>query len=311
MLSTFPIEVRVAAFFGLLWVAGVLFGLPVNLPDYKGFLFVERHYFRPVWTAFLLQLLLLYITQFRRVNYKPENPFLLVKLLPFIVFSVFLHFNFKAWMPLVNPHQFDGLYNSTDSFLSRLLQIFLTIRQFIASHAPLNLDFMYHHLFVVMFFISFVAHSIEDSVTRLRQLMLSVCLILLIGGISYWIAPAEGAYLYRVGVNVENALSQKDMHAMFLQVKNTGLLPEGYFTAPPAAMPSLHIAIALLFTWFAWRSFRWLLVLYMPIAGWLIIESVSSAWHYLIDLPAGLAVCAICIKLAIKWLPDREPEQQL
>jgi hypothetical protein len=185
----------------------------------------------------------------------------------------------------------------------------MNIRQFIANLAYFNLDFLYHHLFVAMFFISFSAHALFDKPLHQRQLVLGACLILLIGGISYWIAPAEGAFLYRNGVSNGSLFVQRSMHKAFVLVKSTGLLPPGYFSAPLAAMPSLHIAHALFFTWFAGRSCRWLLFLYIPALSWLVIESVYSGWHYLIDLPAGVLVCIISISLAIRWLPERETAQ--
>jgi hypothetical protein len=311
LLSNLPIEIKVIAFFGLLWATGVLLGLPINYPDMDNFNFVEKHYFRPILMAFILQVSVIFISGIFKFkgNKKRYEPFLTLKLLYFMGFSVFLHFNFKAWMPLVNSHLYDAYYDKIDQHLWILLQLFINIRQFIANLAPFNLDFLYHHLFVAMFFISFSAHALFDKPLYQRQLVLGACLILLIGGLAYWIAPAEGAFLYRNSISNGHLFAQTSMHKAFLLVKSTGLLPAGYFSKPPAAMPSLHIALALCFTWFAGRSCRWLLFFYVPALSWLIIESVCSGWHYLIDLPAGVLVCIISISLAIKWLPDREMAQ--
>jgi hypothetical protein len=309
LLSNLPIEIKVISFFGLLWATGILIGLPINVLDAGSFDFIERHYFRPIFIACLLQIFVVFIMWILKSNKKRYDPFLTLKLLYFMAFSVFLHFNFKAWMPLVNSHLYDAYYNEIDQHLWLILQFFMNIRQFIANLAPFNLDFLYHHLFVAMFFISFCAYALFDKPLHQRQLVLGTCLILLIGGLSYWIAPAEGAFLYRNGVSDEALFIQRGMHKAFLFLKSTGLFPPDYFSAPPAAMPSLHIAHALFFTWFAGRLCRWLLFLYVPALSWLIIESVCSGWHYLIDLPGGVLVCIISINLAIKWLPDREMAQ--
>jgi hypothetical protein len=309
LLLNLPVEIKVSAFFGLLWAAGVLLGLPINYPDMGSFYFVERHYFRPILIALLLQIIVVFIIGLFKGDKRRHEPFLTLKLLYFMAFSVFLHFNFKAWMPLVNSHLYDAFYNRIDQHLWLLLQLFIDIRQFIASQAPFNLDFLYHHLFVAMFFISFSAHALFDKPLHQRQLVLGACLILLIGGLSYWIAPAEGAFLYRNGFSDGTLITQRSMHKAFISVKSTGILPFGYFSAPLAAMPSLHIAHALFFTWFAGRLCRWLLFLYVPALSWLIIDSVYLGWHYLIDIPAGVLICIICIILAIKWLPERNMVQ--
>ena len=72
-----------------------------------------------------------------------------------------------------------------------------------------------------------------------------------------------------------------------------------YFTASLAAMPSLHVAHATVITWSIFQARLWVV---LPLFGflwfWILIESVASRWHYLVDAPAGLAVAAISIWLA-------------
>lgn len=300
-----PIEVKVILLFSSLWIIGILLGLPIALPDWNSFIFIENHYFRPLLITFLLQVFIILFPKIFKYTNRRIEPFLTIKLLYFMAFSVFLHFNFKAWMPLVNPHLFDEFYYKVDLYLWPVLQLFMSIRFFVTSLAPFNLDFLYHHLFIAMFFISFSVHALFDSPLHQRQLALGVCLILLIGGVSYWFAPAEGAFLYRAGVSEGTFLCQKNMHTWFNFVKSTWQIPPGYFAASLAAMPSLHIAHALLFTWFAGRSCRLLLFLYIPATCWLTIESVCSAWHYIIDLPAGFIICFLCIYLVTRWLPEK------
>jgi hypothetical protein len=220
---------------------------------------------------------------------------------------VFYHFNYKAWIPLVNKNNFDDMFNDIDKNMNCVVQLFRDIRFFIVTITGTDLDFLYHGLFVFMFFMSLSIHSIYDEILHFRRLVVSICLILLLGGLSYWIAPAEGAYIFRVGDNLQSSLAQIQMHSMFNQVKVTGVLPPGYFVAPPAAMPSLHIAHATAFLWFAWKRIPWLALLYVPMTSWLFIESVCSAFHYLADLPVGILVAVACVKISSKMLPDVNP----
>ena len=249
---------------------------------------MERHYFRPLWIAFSLQIIATLLSPTLRTANPKNNIALLIKMQLFLVFSVFVHFNFKEWMPLVNPNLFDTFYYEIDNDCYSIITLFFSIRRYIINIIPFNMDFAYHHFFVIFFFLSFSLLMLYDSLAHLRQLILSVCLVLLIGGLCYWIAPAEGPFMFREGVNLMSTNSQYWMHSQFSYLLKTGLIAHGYFASPPAAMPSLHIAHTLVFSYFAWRYMKLLLILYAPMAFWLILESVCSAFHYLVDLPAGI-----------------------
>jgi hypothetical protein len=63
-------------------------------------------------------------------------------------------------------------------------------------------------------------------------------------------------------------------------------------------MPSLHIAHAAVMTWYMHKSrliVRWP---FLAILLFILVESVVSRWHYLVDAPAGLAVAAAAILIA-------------
>ena len=63
-----------------------------------------------------------------------------------------------------------------------------------------------------------------------------------------------------------------------------------HITVGLAAMPSLHTGGSFLFLLFAWRHARQLLPFYLPLFGFIVIDSVASRWHYLADVPVGLAL---------------------
>lgn len=300
--TSLTVEVWISLLFTLIWSTGVALGLPVNLPDADSWAFVQTHYFSPLLLACAIQVSLLYLTGKRAGN----DPLLMLKLLPFVVLVIFLHFNFKAWMPLVNPYSYDEHYQRLDDWAWPLRDGFLSIRQAIADKVTVDMNHAYHGLFVALFFLSISLHAILDTPRRQRQLILGLCLILLLGGVGYWVAPAVGPFLYREGVNPLSTDAQHHMLAMFHQVSASGQLPPGYFTAPLAAMPSLHIAHALFLTLFAARMLRCLLLLYLPVFLWIVVASVASGWHYLIDLPMGAALSLACFWLAARLLPQSE-----
>lgn len=304
---SFSAEAKILSFFFAVWAMGLILGLPINLPDMNSYNFIVKHYFKPFFLATFLEVTLLASNKLTTVPKKRD--LMTLKLLPLIICAVFIHFNFKAWMPLVNSEQYDRIFQQIDIFFEPLLNFFLIVRQVISKSVPLNFDILYHHLFIAMFYLSFTAHALFDRPTRFRQLILSACLILLVGGICYWIAPAEGPFLFRMGVNAESIDIQRHMHLNIEFVKMHKIFPAGYFVNAPAAMPSLHIAHSLMFTFFIWRShtLRWLLLLYVPATFWLIIESVSSGWHYLVDLPAGALLCFSCIYISAKFMKNEKP----
>ncbi len=300
-------ETKIISIFSTIWIVGVICGLPINMPDAGSLSFTEKHYFRPLIIAFVFQTVV--GLKGGLSLHKRGQARQLLMLVPLMVLSVFFHFNFKAWMPFINHNSYDFFYNEIDSNLVAIVENFIKIRYFLTSSIGADFDFLYHGLFVAMFFVSFCVHAILDEIVHLRRLVMSVCLILLVGGLSYWIAPAEGAYLYRVGENLQSSIAQQHMHFLFNQVKATGVLPNGYFVAPPAAMPSLHIAHAFTFLWFAWRRIPWLAWLYLPVTFWLVIESVCSAFHYLVDLPVGGILAAVCIVFATRLLPEERAKE--
>ncbi len=70
----------------------------------------------------------------------------------------------------------------------------------------------------------------------------------------------------------------------------------GYFIA----MPSMHVAVAVVLQTFAWRCKPafWLLV---PVNVLLMLSTFLLGWHYVLDVPAGIAVGTITLLGARLW----------
>jgi hypothetical protein len=308
----FSAELWLVAAFAAVWAVGIILGLPGNFPDARGLRLAQRHYFGPLLLAAVLQLGVSVVAVRRNLRRGQTDPFVMLRLLPFMLLVLLLHFNFKAWMPLVNGRLYDDAYQGIDLRLAPVVDSFLAARTFVAAHAPFNVNPLYHGLFVGMFFLSTSVHALADTPRRQREFILGLCLILLLGGVGYWAAPAVGPFVHRQGLNPISVEVQRGMLAMFDHVRETRSLPPGYFAAPPAAMPSLHIGHALFMLLFAVRSARWLALLYVPVFGWFVVESVAAGWHYLIDLPVGAALAIFCLWLTPRLVRGRDsaPQQQ-
>jgi membrane-associated phospholipid phosphatase len=301
-------ELVVAAPFVAVFVAGLALGLPLNAPDRTSLSFVERHYFRPLLAAVVLQALVLWLPgQAGRSRLDRRT---IGWLLGLVTASILVHFNFKAWMPLVHRNLFDLELGRTDMVFGDLVPELIAVRRSIASfllaHAGFDVDPLYHFVFVAMFFASFSAHAVFDTALGLRKVVLGACLVLLLGGMLYWILPAEGPFLTRVVEGNAAPRAQRAMKEMFETVLATNRFPRGYFVAPLAAMPSLHTAHAAIFCLYARRRVPWLGVAFYPALLWILIEAVATGWHYVLDLAAGALLAVFCV-WAIDWLLPEPP----
>ncbi len=223
-------------------------------------------------------------------------------LLLFVV-TTYYHFNLKMWMPVINPHLFDAAYFAWDQRLHWLVEGMTNLRQGIAQFLPWA-DQWYQLAFVLMFVLSFCYFAVGRD-PHYPHFALGVLLVLSLGSLSYLIAPAVGPFLYETGVNARASEAQAGMWGAFQQVQNQGtgwIAAHGsaYFTGALAAMPSLHIAHAVVMTYYMTRSRSLLAPLFMLLTFWIVLESVASRWHYVIDAPFGLLLAGLVI-----WVVNR------
>jgi hypothetical protein len=217
------------------------------------------------------------------------------------VLVMYFHFNLKMWVPLVNPARFDEAYMVTDRWLEPAIALFRALRG-LAPQDWLWFDHLYQLGFVLMFVVSFAVLAVSRD-RHYPHFVLGILLVLVLGGLSYLIAPAVGPFLFEDGLNAAATQAQAGMWRVYLRVVAEGAPwiaangPE-YFTGALAAMPSLHIAHAAVMTWYMHKSrliVRWP---FLAILLFILVESVVSRWHYLVDAPAGLAVAAAAILIA-------------
>ncbi len=283
-----------AAAFSLLLI--LVFPVGYYIPDGHSTAFALEHYVVGLVLALLVAMLF---------SDGPKNAWgvlILARNVFAFTVVVFLHFNFKLWAQLVNPVLFDDWYRWTDQLLNPLLDavFFLNL-----GFGPLKewLPNAYHDVFVFMFFSSFAVHAVVREGRRcLSELVTAVALILGLGGVAYMVAPAWGPFIYspdedNISFHIQQGMST--FQQRFL-VSGGAAYTGAEFISPLAAMPSLHIAHA----WALWAYARqyvpWLGYAYLPLVMFIFTEAVSSRWHYLIDLLAGLCITYACIFLSRK-----------
>lgn len=294
-------EVIVLSAFLILWLSMVVFlKKPVVLPTVNEAGSFSVQYIFPLLVSLFIQTILwLLLTLFKKSAPELNAKKIMLSLfyIPFIFVTLFLHFNFKSWMPLIHPVTYDSLYYRIDHItpVASAVSLLGKMIDFNQSGA-----FLYFFLFFSMFVISFVAHSIFDTLANFRKVVVGTCLILLLGGVSYWIAPAVGPFIFEPSRLSEFSAVQNGMYAAYLEILKTGKIPGGYFGEAPAAMPSLHIANSLFFLLSAKRSLPRLAFAYLPVFLFIVIIASASKWHYLIDLVFGAV-----LSVFVYWLVNK------
>ncbi len=224
-------------------------------------------------------------------------------LMGLFLLATYFHFSLKTWIQLVNPNLYDASYMAVDRAFYPLIELFNWIRSTFFTIVP-NTDAWYQGAFLLMFISGFCSLAVTRNPVYSRfcvGVLLTICL----GALSYLIAPALGPFLYEQGLNAKATEAQAGMLWAHQQVMRDGMswIAEAgpdYFTGGLAAMPSLHMTHALVMSWFMIQARSMLIPFFLLICFWVMIESVVSRWHYLIDLPAGALLAVLII-----WLTNR------
>jgi membrane-associated phospholipid phosphatase len=232
-----------------------------------------------------------------------KTAFRFIIALPCYVAVLFVHFNLKLWIPHINPTRFDALYWNIDLLLHPVVRFCMMIRRLMSGIISFDKNF-YMTSFIGMFYCSFAYHAIVTP-REFGKLATAVVIFQTLGAICYLIAPAVGPFIYEPGVN---PIISEDQHVMLaiyqhsLSQGATWLVNYGgeNFTAGLAAMPSLHAAGAFLFVIFAWNHGKILLPLYAFLLFFILVTAIASRWHYIVDVPAGLALAYVSYWLATR-----------
>ncbi len=231
-----------------------------------------------------------------------------LSLMVLFLVATYFHFSLKTWAHVINPALYDEAYYAIDLQFQPILDAFDWIRASFFTLIP-GADALYQGAFLLLFIGGFCSLAVTRDPIYPR-FCIAVLLTMSLGALSYLIAPALGPFLYEEGLNPQATQAQASMLWAHEQVKLGGMAwieeaGPAYFTGALAAMPSLHIAHAAVMTFFVCQARSPLIAPFLLICAWVAVESVASRWHYLIDLPVGLALAAFVIWLTIKLSPRR------
>jgi hypothetical protein len=214
------------------------------------------------------------------------------------------HFNLKMWAPALHGTVHDELLWRLDGPFVPLLDMLVAARQALGQILGPWLGRVYHTAFLLGFSLTLTWFAVFAR-DRFAGYSSAIVLSIALGGFTYLALPAAGPFVQAEGGSAHASAAQAMLLPKFIQLVGEGapfILREGavLFTATFGAMPSLHVAQALIMLVFAMRArawFRWPLALMFV---WIVFEALATRWHYLIDLPPGLLFGWLCIVVSDK-----------
>lgn len=300
-----PPEILIAGgTLAVMFFFSVVYSLPIVVPSGNRAAFVGIHYIYPLIGVAILGIVTLFAGR-RDV----AAGFMLA--LPSYVAILFAHFNLKLWIPHINPLTYDAFYWKTDQMVRPIVDMCFYIRENLLFFISYDSNF-YMLGFIALFYTSFLYHAIKTP-EHFRTLVISVLLLQAFGALAYLVAPAVGPFIYEKGIDptiTSGQLYMLDFYRDSVAQGPAWIAGEGSvnFTVGLAAMPSLHAAGAFLFFLFAWKHGRVLVPLYSFLLFFILVTSVATRWHYVIDIPVGLALAWGCLRAAEKIRGPRSLE---
>jgi membrane-associated phospholipid phosphatase len=304
-----PVEVFMLCLLLLVMLLAGLTGMQWYFPEGRSFTFVFEHYIGPLIPLFLITGVLAVIG--KEEEKKRQFKFELLYLARFffvIAVSIVIHFNLKLWSHLINPHNFDAIYQRVDLQLPQTMALFDFLHGWMPGSLP-GMSNPYHGLFVLMFVISLTVHGLKNRKSG-EAMVTAAVLMMVIGAAAYSIAPALGPFVHEFHLPSGPTKGQMAMFTFYEDFvgSNGQSFDPTFFSAGLAAMPSLHVGNAVMFWLCAWREVRWLAYVYAPIVAFIFIEAVALRWHYLVDLAAGALVGWLCYRLAYWMVLNFKPQ---
>jgi mitochondrial fission protein ELM1 len=219
-------------------------------------------------------------------------------LLGLFILVIYIHFNIKMWIPIINPRLFDQDYFAVDQAARSLITLCDDLRALLARILP-GVDFWYQAAFFAVFVLSFLCHALGRRRFHYHN-MTALLLIESVGPLTYLIAPAIGPFIYQHGMNTLATAAELRMYSVYELARAGGsawIQEYGgqFFADPLAAMPSLHVGASLIIAYYAVKARLWVAPIAIFAFCWIFVESVAARWHYLVDLPAGILLALAVI----------------
>lgn len=206
--------------------------------------------------------------------------------------TLIIHFNIKINIGIWRDTLYDPMLYQFDQWSDWFIQAVLfwhpTVDRWF------DLAPWYGILYEFSFLFTFALFALLRPKT-FRLLFGATVITMLLGSLFYILLPAVGPFLYDTPASPYMQQVLPVMYEKYFSYISS----DGQYYIPTfliqglAAMPSLHTAQILVFTYFVWRHLRWLSVVYIPLTVFILMEAMYTKYHYLLDLVIGAELAMI------------------
>lgn len=206
--------------------------------------------------------------------------------------SLIIHFNIKINIGIWRDTLYDPFLYQFNQWSDWFIQALLFWHP--TADRWFDLAPWYGILFEFSFLFTFALFALMRR-GAFRLLFGATVMTMLLGSFFYILLPAVGPFLYDTPASPYMQQVLPIMYEKYFgYISSDGQQYSPTFLIQGlAAMPSLHIAQMLVFTYFVWRHIRWLSMVYVPVTLFIFVEALYTKYHYLLDLVIGAELAII------------------
>ncbi|MEO8217006.1 MAG: phosphatase PAP2 family protein [Acidobacteriota bacterium] len=172
---------------------------------------------------------------------------------------------------------------------------------------PLNVaffDWLYHTSWIILLTVCCTFVIKERNVRLLLHFCLGMIITFYLGRLAGSLDPVKGPAFFApehfryVSSSVTGLMMRSIATTMTLDPQE--MMKSGILVGGVAAMPSLHLALVTVTTFWLAQLRRWTLMLTLPWVALIWLATLALGWHYALDGVGGIALALLCVPLT-RW----------
>ena len=237
--------------------------------------------------------------------------------LPLLMLTLSTHFLLKSFVWLVNPRTWDRELLAWDQSFHLGVSPSLFLTTLIDHPAFLRgIDVFYSGVYYALVIVSLAVLLTVSTLPRRLAFATAFAMLWIVGAVLYLSLPSWGP-VFVVPGDFEATLQHMPgtvsvQSVLFEEVSSLvrdPLAPRVVRFGSVAAFPSLHLAVVTLFALASRGVSRAWFRANVVVVGIMVVGSVVTGYHYLIDTWAGMLIAAACWWTARRLFPDDEPAE--
>jgi membrane-associated phospholipid phosphatase len=205
-----------------------------------------------------------------------------------VILVLFAYENLGNLVRFINPHDVDPILKKADEFIFGGVNPTLWLERFTNPVLSEIFHSFYTSYYPFLPILGFVLYAGRDY-EKFRNVMLSVTLGFYLGYIGYMLMPTVGPRFYMAD------MFTKTVQGTTMVSERVAHMLNALESTRRDCFPSLHTAITVIVTAYAFRYRRSLFWFLFPVNIGIIIATVYLRYHYVVDVIAGLFLAAFCL----------------